>query len=244
MTHPIPRRPEEVTAAWLGGVLRADVRSVEAAPIGTGQTGATYRLTVQYGADTGLPSSFAIKLPSQDDTVRDRVAIGYRSEHAFYRDVADQVQIPIPRSYHCEIGGDGAELHDGSHGFDFIYAGNGADTLNGGRDGDNLFGGGGNDVVNAGSGADLIAGGTGADVFVFVLGNQSDTITDFNPWQGDRLQLSRALWANEALTTQQVLDRYAYVNNGAVEINFWNGDSVTLRGFNSLNGFAGWIDLI
>lgn len=110
MTHPIPRRPEEVTAAWLGGVLHTDVRSVEATPIGTGQTGATYRLTVQYGTDTGLPSSFAIKLPSQDDTVRDRVAIGYRSEHAFYRDVADQVQIPIPRSYHCEIGGDGAEF--------------------------------------------------------------------------------------------------------------------------------------
>ncbi len=142
------------------------------------------------------------------------------------------------------FGGDGAEFHDGGAGFDFIYAGNGADTLNGGRDGDNLFGGGGNDILNAGSGIDVISGGTGADAFVFALGNQSDTITDFNPWQGDRLQLSRALWANEALTTQQVLDRYAYVNNGAVEINFWNGDSVTLRGFNSLTGFAGCIDLI
>ncbi|MDZ7887370.1 MAG: aminoglycoside phosphotransferase family protein [Mycobacterium sp.] len=110
MSHPIPRRPEDVTPAWLGGVLGADVRSVEAAPIGTGQTGATYRLSVQYGTETGLPASFAIKLPSQDDTVRDRVAIGYRSEHAFYRDVADLVQVPIPRNFHCEIGGEGAEF--------------------------------------------------------------------------------------------------------------------------------------
>lgn len=110
MTTPIPRSPEDVTPAWLGGVLGADVRSVDTAPIGTGQTGATYRLTVQYGTETDLPASFAIKLPSQDDTVRDRVAIGYRSEHAFYRDVADLVQVPIPRNFHCEIGGEGAEF--------------------------------------------------------------------------------------------------------------------------------------
>lgn len=110
MTTPIPRSPEDVTPAWLGGVLGADVRSVETVPIGTGQTGATYRLTVQYGTETDLPASFAIKLPSQDDTVRDRVAIGYRSEHAFYRDVADLVQVPIPRNFHCEIGGEGAEF--------------------------------------------------------------------------------------------------------------------------------------
>jgi aminoglycoside phosphotransferase (APT) family kinase protein len=110
MTQVIPRSPEDVTPAWLGGVLGTDVRSVETAPIGTGQTGATYRLTVEYGSGATLPSSFAVKLPSQDDTVRDRVAIGYRSEHAFYNDVADLVQIPIPRNYHCEIGGEGAEF--------------------------------------------------------------------------------------------------------------------------------------
>lgn len=110
MSNPIPRGPEDVTPAWLGAVLDADVRSVGTAPIGTGQTGATYRLTVQYGTETDLPASFAVKLPSQDDTVRDRVAIGYRSEHAFYTNVADLVQIPIPRNFHCEIGGEGADF--------------------------------------------------------------------------------------------------------------------------------------
>lgn len=110
VSNAIPRRPEDVTPTWLSGALGADVRNVQTAPIGTGQTGATYRLAVQYGTETGLPDSFAIKLPSQDDTVRDRVAIGYRSEHAFYNEVAGLVQIPIPRSYHCEIGGEGADF--------------------------------------------------------------------------------------------------------------------------------------
>jgi hypothetical protein len=106
----IPRTPGDVTADWLTTVLGAEVRTVQVTPIGTGQTGATYRLTVGYADDVGLPASFAIKLPSQDDTVRDRVAIGYRSEHAFYNDVADLVAVPVPQSYHCEIEDDGAEF--------------------------------------------------------------------------------------------------------------------------------------
>ena len=73
--------------------VTSEVRAVRVTPIGTGQTGATYRLTVEYTVETGLPASFAVKLPSQDDTVRDRVAIGYRSEHAFYNDIADLLHV-------------------------------------------------------------------------------------------------------------------------------------------------------
>ena len=39
----IPRGPEDVTPAWLGSVLNTDVLDVDVTPIGTGQTGATYR---------------------------------------------------------------------------------------------------------------------------------------------------------------------------------------------------------
>ncbi|MDX1872860.1 aminoglycoside phosphotransferase family protein [Mycolicibacterium sp. 120266] len=106
----IPRTPGDVTADWLTSVLGAEVRAVRVTPIGTGQTGATYRLTVEYTDEPGLPASFAVKLPSQDDTVRDRVAIGYRSEHAFYNDIADLVSVPVPQSYCCEIEDDGAEF--------------------------------------------------------------------------------------------------------------------------------------
>ena len=77
---------------------------VDVVAIGTGQTGATYRVTADYATDPGeLPQTFVIKLPAQDDTVRDRVVIGYRSECAFYASVADRVQVPTPQCYYCEI---------------------------------------------------------------------------------------------------------------------------------------------
>jgi hypothetical protein len=60
-----------VTAEWLGAVLDTAVRAVDVVPIGTGQTGATYRLTATYADDeAGLPATFAVKLSSQDETVR------------------------------------------------------------------------------------------------------------------------------------------------------------------------------
>ena len=106
----IPRSPADVTPQWLGMVLDADVAAVDVEPIGTGQTGATYRLVVTYARPCELPATFAIKLSSQDDTVRDRVALGYRSEHAFYTGVADLVRVPIPKHYHCEISEDGGDF--------------------------------------------------------------------------------------------------------------------------------------
>lgn len=112
----IPGKPADVTPQWLSSVLArqgvpVDVTAVDTVAIGTGQTGATYRVTVSYAdPQPDLPASFAIKLPSQDETVRDRVAVGYRSEHAFYTNLAGQVQIPIPPCYHCEIAGDGVDF--------------------------------------------------------------------------------------------------------------------------------------
>lgn len=107
----IPRGPTDVTPEWTSHALGVEVDAVEVTPIGTGQTGATYRLAVTYAADvTGLPDTYAIKLSSQDDAVRDRVALGYRSEHAFYTGVTDVVRVPIPRHYHCEISEDGGDF--------------------------------------------------------------------------------------------------------------------------------------
>ncbi|WP_286137307.1 aminoglycoside phosphotransferase family protein [Mycobacterium sp. IS-3022] len=106
----IPRGPEDVTPAWLGSVLGTDVEAVTVTPIGTGQTGATYRVSATYGGESDLPASFAIKLSAQDDTVRERVALGYRSEVEFYSLVADRMRIPVPRSFHQDISDDGADV--------------------------------------------------------------------------------------------------------------------------------------
>jgi Phosphotransferase enzyme family len=108
----IPRYPDDITAEWLSTVLSSDdasvrVSDVDVAAVGTGQTGATYRVSVGYAGDPGqLPDSFVIKLPAQDDTVRDRVAIGYRSECAFYTEVADRVRVPTPQCFYCDISDD------------------------------------------------------------------------------------------------------------------------------------------
>lgn len=112
----IPRHPGDVTPEWLATVLSArgtpvEVSAVDVAPIGTGQTGATYRVAVTYGSDPGeLPPTFVIKMPAQDDTVRDRVAIGYRSECAFYTYMVDRVDVPTPQCFHVGITEDATDF--------------------------------------------------------------------------------------------------------------------------------------
>ena len=113
---PIPGCPGDVTAQWLTGVLSRPgrpvaVQAVDVTPIGTGQTGATYRIAVRYaGPPGGMPESFVVKLAAQDPEVRQRVALSYRSEHAFYSGVADTVAVPLPRCYHCEYDADGGDF--------------------------------------------------------------------------------------------------------------------------------------
>jgi hypothetical protein len=91
--------------------LKTEVAAVDVTAIGTGQTGATYRVAATYAADQpGLPSSFAIKLSAQDDAVRERVALGYRSEVEFYSRIAARMRIPVPQAFYCDISSDGADV--------------------------------------------------------------------------------------------------------------------------------------
>lgn len=75
VTASIPAGPAEVTSDWLSAVLSGEdsyvaIRDVEVTPVGTGQTGATYRAAVSHSQrPPGLPDSFIVKLPSQDRTV-------------------------------------------------------------------------------------------------------------------------------------------------------------------------------
>ena len=94
---------EEITAEWLSAVLDADVRSVAAEAIGTGQTGATYRLTLD--AD-GLPPAIVAKVAAGDDVARSRVAVGYRNEVGFYAHLLGTVDVRAPRCWHAAVGDD------------------------------------------------------------------------------------------------------------------------------------------
>jgi len=71
----------------------------------------------------------------------------------------------------------------GSDGNDFIRAGAGDDVI---------FGGLGDDIIRGGNGSDLISGQRGADSFYWTVDqvdNDTDTITDFNFDEGDRVFL-------------------------------------------------------
>lgn len=111
----LPAQPADVTADWLSAVLNgsgrpAEVQQVRVTAVGTGQTGATYRISVDYASNpAGLPDTFVIKLPAQDRAVRERVTFGYRSECAFYASVADRVRIPVPSCFFCAITEDATE---------------------------------------------------------------------------------------------------------------------------------------
>jgi hypothetical protein len=84
----------DITAEWLTSALRASipdvaVRTVELEKIGTGQTGASYRLHLD--AD-GLPPTLVAKTAAGDRAARERVGQGYRSEVGFYTVLRDRVR--------------------------------------------------------------------------------------------------------------------------------------------------------
>jgi Ca2+-binding RTX toxin-like protein len=57
----------------------------------------------------------------------------------------------------------------------------------------------GNDKLYGGAGKDTLTGGKGADIFVFDTAPASrDTITDFSRTDGDKIQLSKAVFTGFA----------------------------------------------
>jgi len=100
---------EQVTAEWLTGALRSEghdvtVASLTTEAVGTGQMGCSYRIVPTYvGSDAGLPATFVVKLPARDPAKRGLAAGIYRTEVAFYRDLADTVEAGAPRCHHSEL---------------------------------------------------------------------------------------------------------------------------------------------
>lgn len=122
-------------------------------------------------------------------------------------------------------GGDGQDALFGGTGDDELYGGDGADTIQGNQ---------GLDLINGGSGNDDLRGGTLADTFVFDIGHDQDSISDFENSQ-DFLSLSLALTGGltEAST---IISQFGGVVGGVVVFDFGSGDSITLSNLSSLSG--------
>ena len=104
--------PDLVTSEWLTDVLRhggaigsdSAVTSFDAAPIGTGQVGANVRYVLTYEGEPG-PASIVCKFSSRDpqSAATGVSTLTYETEVAFYRDLADTVDISRPHCYFAAL---------------------------------------------------------------------------------------------------------------------------------------------
>jgi hypothetical protein len=104
--------PERATPGWITAALRATgaappgarVRAVRADPIGGGRLGRCVRFRLRWSGPAGGPASLVGKFPATDHRSR-QTGIGsaaYQRELEFYRRLAPQVRICVPRCHLAE----------------------------------------------------------------------------------------------------------------------------------------------
>ncbi|MBZ5739172.1 phosphotransferase family protein [Nocardioides mangrovi] len=99
-------RLEELTPAWLAGVLGRPVDALDVAQVGTGQIGTCFRLR----AAGGSPETVLVKLPPPDPAARDMMAGAYRGEVRFYQLLADTVTVRTPACHLAEVADDSGDF--------------------------------------------------------------------------------------------------------------------------------------
>jgi serralysin len=143
------------------------------------------------------------------------------------------------------IGSGGADRLYGGRDPDVIYGRGGAGRIWGNKGDDRLFGNRGADKIKGGSGDDLLKGGScadklkgnggdGADTFIFNDGH--DRIKEFSIWS-DHLKPDDKNWHGQ-LSAAQVVNRYAFVQDGDTAIDFGGNDQLTLTGITNPDALA------
>jgi len=97
---------EEFSAPWLSEIMGYEIRSFTHQKVGTGQTGASYRLTLD--ADRG-PRTLIAKVGAGALEARKRVADGYAAEVGFYSEILDTLDVRTPKCWYAAISND--KLH-------------------------------------------------------------------------------------------------------------------------------------
>ncbi len=98
---------EQIDARWLSDALNYSVHAVRAERVGTGQTGASYRLYLD--AECG-PSTVLAKVANGTREARQRVAGGYAGEVGFYTLLEPTVDIRVPQCFYAAISDDQSQF--------------------------------------------------------------------------------------------------------------------------------------
>ena len=95
----IPEHPKDMSLDWLCeklGGSKGALKGFDYAPIGTGQVGDSYRLTLTWDPhQENLPSSIVVKCPAQDTKSREtgRMLHNYEVEVRWYQEFARTAKI-------------------------------------------------------------------------------------------------------------------------------------------------------
>lgn len=133
------------------------------------------------------------------------------------------------------LGAQNSDHISGGEGMDRLYGGNQGDIIEGDNGKDRLFGQQGQDRLDGGSDNDTMNGGDNADTFVFGLGYQVDTISDFTD-NIDQIELDDALWGGTTMTVADIVANYGRIaSNGSTGILDFGVDELRLLNFSNLN---------
>jgi hypothetical protein len=112
--------PIGFTPSWLAAALATcgidvEIDAVAAVRVGTGQIGASYRLTIDYAEPAaakaaGAPATLVAKMAGGDPESRTLVADGFRNEFGFYTEIASTVAVNTPRCWYAAIADDNIEF--------------------------------------------------------------------------------------------------------------------------------------
>ncbi len=139
---------------------------------------------------------------------------------------------------HSYTGTDAGETILGTDAADTIHGGGGNDVIHGGAGDDVIHGGAGDDLIYGGTGNDTLTGGAGADTFAWKAGDMggTDTITDFNQSEGDKLRFEDLFGSGGETTLNNLL------NSGIWEANPEGSSTGTFSAVNGSNSISLHLD--
>jgi Ca2+-binding RTX toxin-like protein len=131
-------------------------------------------------------------------------------------------------------GGAGGDLLVGNDGGDTLYGQDGRDILSGGAGYDWLNGGAGDDQLTGGTENDSLTGGEGSDTYFYYLGDDSDTINNFDRSAGrfDVLVLGEGITPS-GVTVRRLGDSLIINVTG-------NSDQITVSNYFAADGTGGY----